>query len=47
MLALLGDAEREGASLALRCPLHGGSIEPAGFVLEAAAPRACASGRRW
>ena len=34
MLALLGDAEREGASLALRCPLHGGSIEPAGFILE-------------
>jgi L-2-hydroxyglutarate oxidase LhgO len=34
MLALLGDAEREGASLALRCPLQRGSIEPAGFILE-------------
>lgn len=34
MLALLGDAERDGASLALRCPLQRGSIEPAGFTLE-------------
>ena len=34
MLALLGDAERGGASLVLRCPLRGGSIEPTGIVLE-------------
>ncbi|MBK7956396.1 MAG: NAD(P)/FAD-dependent oxidoreductase [Candidatus Accumulibacter sp.] len=34
MLALLGDAERAGASLALRSPLRGGAIENAGFVLD-------------
>lgn len=34
MLALLGDAERAGASLALRCPLRGGSIERTGIVLD-------------
>lgn len=34
MLALLGDAERAGGVLALRCPLHGGSVEPPGIVLE-------------
>jgi L-2-hydroxyglutarate oxidase LhgO len=34
MLALLGDAEREGASLAVRSPLIGGAIEDDGFVLE-------------
>ncbi len=34
MLALLGDAERDGASLALRSPLRGGSIEAGGIVLE-------------
>ena len=35
MLALLGDAEHAGAWLALRSPLHGGSIEPHRIVLEA------------
>jgi L-2-hydroxyglutarate oxidase LhgO len=34
MLALLGDAERDGAVLALQSPLRRGSITPAGFVLE-------------
>ena len=34
MRALLGDAERDGAALALRSPLHGGSIETGGMVLE-------------
>lgn len=34
MLALLGDAEGAGASLVLRCPLRGGSIERTGIILE-------------
>ncbi len=34
MLALLGDAERAGAFIALRSPLRSGSIENAGFVLD-------------
>jgi L-2-hydroxyglutarate oxidase LhgO len=34
MLALLGDAERAGAWLALRSPLCSGSIETRGFILE-------------
>jgi len=34
MLALLGDAERHGAALALRSPLLGGHLDGDGFVLE-------------
>lgn len=34
MLALLGDAERAGATLAVRSPLRGGRIESDGFALE-------------
>ncbi len=34
MLALLGDAERAGAWLALHSPLRSGSIETRGFILE-------------
>ena len=34
MLALLADAEGDGASLALRSPLAGGSVGPAGIVLD-------------
>jgi L-2-hydroxyglutarate oxidase LhgO len=34
MLALLGDAERDGAVLALQSPLRRASVTPAGFVLE-------------
>ncbi len=33
MLALLGDAERDGALLAVRSPVHGGTIESDGIVL--------------
>ena len=35
MLALLGDAERDGAVLALRTPVLGGRTDAAGIVLEA------------
>jgi L-2-hydroxyglutarate oxidase LhgO len=38
MLALLGDAERQGAVLALHSPVQGGAIAADGIVLEVGAP---------